>query len=54
MSRKLTGFFVAAALVFSGGAHAADVQLPKNLTWTAYGTTASGYAQSVAIGNALK
>ena len=54
MSRILTGLFVALALAFAGGAQAADVMLPKNLTWTAYGTTASGYAQSVAIGNALK
>ncbi len=28
-------------------------KLPKNMTWTAYGTTSSGYAQSVAIGNML-
>jgi TRAP transporter TAXI family solute receptor len=27
--------------------------LPKNLTWSAYGTTSSGYAASVAVGNAL-
>ncbi len=33
---------------------ASAAELPKSLTWTAYGTTASGYAQSVAIGNALK
>ena len=33
-------------------AHAAD--LPKNLYWTAYGTTSSGYANGVAIGNVLK
>jgi len=28
--------------------------LPKKSTWTAYGTTSSGYAQSLAIGNMLK
>ena len=33
---------------------AGEVKLPKQLTWTAYGTTSSGYAQSVAIGNMLK
>jgi len=46
---------VAAALigcVMVSAAHAAD--LPKNLSWTAYGTTSSGYANGVAIGNVLK
>ncbi|MEQ9641173.1 MAG: TAXI family TRAP transporter solute-binding subunit [Alphaproteobacteria bacterium] len=45
-----------AALSFASTAFAAahELKLPKRLTWTAYGTTASGYAQSVAIGNALK
>ncbi len=33
---------------------AAEAMLPKQLAWTAYGTTSSGYAQSVAIGNMLK
>lgn len=28
--------------------------LPKNIAWTAYGTTSSGYAQSVGIGQMLK
>jgi len=28
--------------------------VPKKTTWTAYNTTASGYAQAVAIGNMLK
>ena len=27
--------------------------LPKNFSWTAYGTTSAGYAASVAIGNAI-
>ena len=47
----------AAAVAVAGlaaGALAAEVKLPKNMTWTAYGTTSSGYAQSVAIGNMLK
>ncbi|WP_417519495.1 TAXI family TRAP transporter solute-binding subunit [Minwuia sp.] len=43
---------VAAMVVAPAIAGAAD--LPEKMTWTAYGTTASGYAQSVAIGNALK
>ncbi len=49
---------VAAALVAAFGLPstvlAAEVNLPAKMSWTAYGTTASGYAQSVAIGNALK
>jgi len=35
-------------------AHAADVKLPGQISWTAYGTTSSGYAQSVGIGQMLK
>ncbi|MCA8927851.1 MAG: TAXI family TRAP transporter solute-binding subunit [Alphaproteobacteria bacterium] len=45
---------VAASVLMAGSALAADVQLPKNLSWTAYGTTSSGYAQSVGLGNMLK
>jgi len=33
---------------------AADPKLPKQISWTAYGTTSSGYANGVAIGNVLK
>ncbi|MEQ9121653.1 MAG: TAXI family TRAP transporter solute-binding subunit, partial [Alphaproteobacteria bacterium] len=54
----LKGFAVAASLAVAIGAaasaSAADVKLPKNLAWTAYGTTSSGYAQSVGLGNMLK
>ena len=42
-----------AALVIGGSALAAEVKLPKQLSWTAYGTTSSGYAQSVGIGQML-
>jgi len=56
MIRKFT--VAATALVASAGitasAFAADVMLPKNLAWTAYGTTSSGYAQSIGLGNMLK
>ena len=38
----------------AGSAFAADVKLPKQISWTAYGTTSSGYAQSVGIGQMLK
>ncbi len=45
----------ATALLSTGGpAVAEDVQLPEQLSWTAYGTTSSGYAQSVGLGNMLK
>lgn len=33
---------------------AADVNLPRDLSWTAYESGSSGYAQSVGIGNMLK
>lgn len=52
-----TQFIAALALsstVFGGAALAADVELPNRLSWTAYGTTSSGYAQSIGLGNMLK
>ena len=33
---------------------AAEVNLPSQVSWTAFGTTSSGYAQSVGIGQMLK
>ena len=47
---------LAAALSIAGAAavNAAEVNLPKQISWTAYGTTSSGYAQSVGIGQMLK
>lgn len=48
-------FNVAALLaIASTPAWAGDVELPKQLTWTAYGTGSAGYNQSVAIGAALQ
>lgn len=44
---------VAVALT-SFAASADDVKLPKQLSWTAYGTKSSGYAQSIGIGQMLK
>lgn len=45
----------AAALTLSAGfAAAQEFSLPKQLTWTAYGTGSAGYNQAVAIGAALK
>lgn len=45
---------VVALAGLAGSALAAEVKLPESMIWTAYGTTSSGYAQSVAIGNMLK
>ena len=45
---------LAAALALAVPAAVAAADLPKQLAWTAYGTTSSGYAQSVGIGNMLK
>jgi len=46
---------LAAATVVAGvAAPALAADLPKTVTLTAYGTTSSGYAQSIAIGNMLK
>jgi len=35
-------------------AHASDVKMPKEISWTAYESGSSGYAQSIGIGNMLK
>ncbi len=40
-----------AALLLAG---AAQAEVPKKTTWTAYDTVSTGYAQAVAIGNMLK
>lgn len=47
---------IATALVAAGATavNAAEVNLPKQISWTAYGTTSSGYAQSVGLGQMLK
>ena len=47
----LSGLALGLVLGLSG--IAAGKGLPKQFAWTAYGTTSSGYAVSVAIGNAL-
>ena len=43
-----------AAGALATAAHAAEIALPSQLAWTAYGTGSAGYNQSVAIGSALK
>lgn len=51
MRRLISGLAAAAAMTVS----AAQAEgLPKQIAWTAYGTTSSGYAQSVGLGNMLK
>ncbi|MGA0924262.1 MAG: TAXI family TRAP transporter solute-binding subunit [Rhodobacteraceae bacterium] len=47
--------FVAAVLgALVGSAVSAEVKLPSQVVWTAYGTGSAGYNQSVAIGAALQ
>lgn len=48
------GVVLATVSAMASATFAADVKLPKRLSWTAYGTTSSGYAQSVGLGNMLK
>ncbi len=43
-----------ALFLIATAASAADIKLPKQVTWTAYGTGSAGYNQSVAIGAALQ
>lgn len=50
----LTAVAAAALLGVSTAASAADLDLPKQLSWTAYGTGTAGYNQAVAIGAALQ
>lgn len=50
----LAAMAVATAAAVAAPAFAADVKLPQRLSWTAYGTTSSGYAQSIGLGNMLK
>ena len=47
------GVFLGIAIV-SSATLAADLKLPEQLSWTAYGTGSAGYNQSVAIGAAFK
>lgn len=45
---------IAALGLSAGMGFAADIELPKQLSWTAYDTGSAGYNQSVAIGAALQ
>ena len=51
---QLSTLLVFAGITASSAASAADINLPRDLSWTAFGTTSSGYAQSVGIGQMLK
>jgi TRAP transporter TAXI family solute receptor len=60
-SRQLVSRLARCSLVAVGlstavaaSAQAADVNLPRDLSWTAYESGSSGYSQSVGIGNMLK
>ncbi|SFH68686.1 TAXI family TRAP transporter solute-binding subunit [Albimonas pacifica] len=44
----------AAAAALAAPLHAADLELPDQLVWTAYDTGSSGYSQAVAIGAAMQ
>lgn len=52
----MKNFFAAVAVLGLSAtiAGANDIDLPKQLSWTAYGTGSAGYNQSVAIGAALQ
>ncbi|MGR2737055.1 TAXI family TRAP transporter solute-binding subunit [Billgrantia sp. Q4P2] len=54
LSRSLIVAAVPFTLISIGTAQAAEVELPRTMAWTAYGTNSSGYAQAVAIGNMLQ
>jgi TRAP transporter TAXI family solute receptor len=51
---KTIGTATVVGLIGIAPAAAGDIKLPKQISWTAYGTTSSGYAQSIGIGQMLK
>lgn len=52
---RLAGAALALTLAAAPGASwSADIKLPRQIAWTAYGTGSAGYNQSVAIGAALQ
>lgn len=52
MKKKL--FMAAALAVLAGNAHAQDIELPGQISWSAYDLGSTGYNQAVAIGSAMK
>ncbi|QJQ98997.1 TAXI family TRAP transporter solute-binding subunit [Halomonas sp. PGE1] len=54
ITRQLALASLPFAMLGSSIALANEVNLPRTMAWTAYGTNSSGYAQAVAIGNMLQ
>ena len=54
MRKNFLSIFSIGVVSLFGMSNAIAGDLPKNIAWTAYGTTSSGYAQSVGIGQMLK
>ncbi|WP_111411916.1 TAXI family TRAP transporter solute-binding subunit [Billgrantia lactosivorans] len=54
LSRSLALSVLPLSLLSTAVAQADEVELPRTMAWTAYGTNSSGYAQAVAIGNMLQ
>lgn len=54
LSRSLVLAALPLSLLSAAVAQAGEVELPRTMAWTAYGTNSSGYAQAVAIGNMLQ
>ncbi|MBE0490034.1 MAG: TAXI family TRAP transporter solute-binding subunit [Halomonas sp.] len=54
ITRQLALASLPFAMLGSSIALASEVNLPRTMAWTAYGTNSSGYAQAVAIGNMLQ
>ncbi|MGY6563206.1 MAG: TAXI family TRAP transporter solute-binding subunit [Halomonadaceae bacterium] len=54
LSRSLILAALPLSLLAATVAQAGEVELPRTMAWTAYGTNSSGYAQAVAIGNMLQ
>lgn len=45
---------IGAALIFGTAAQAQDIELPRQLSWTAYDTGSAGFNQAVAIGGEIQ
>ncbi|MGM0985053.1 MAG: TAXI family TRAP transporter solute-binding subunit [Pseudomonadota bacterium] len=54
LARKLVIASLPLSLLTAAAQANEEVQLPRTMAWTAYGTNSSGYAQAVAIGGMLQ
>lgn len=52
--RILTGVLTGASFLLAGAVLAADLTLPKQISWTAYDTGSAGFNQAVAIGGEIQ